>query len=112
MDLTLAVAVTAHLGLAGDYNAVHPHIRLSDGHVIAGAYLNSESRVSLYAGLRGQRGRWFIEGGAVTGYTGADVAPYLRAGYDAGRVTVFVAPAYEYAPASRVGAVVGLEWRF
>jgi hypothetical protein len=112
MDLTIAIAVTAHLGLAGDYNAVHPHIRLSQGHVIAGAYLNSESRISLYAGLRGQRGRWFIEGGAVTGYTGADVSPYLRAGYDAGRVTVFVAPAYEYAPAARIGAVIGLEYRF
>ena len=112
MDLTFAIAVSAHLGLAGDYNAVHPHVRLSQGHAIAGAYLNSETRLSLYAGLRAERGGWFIEGGAVTGYSGADVAPYLRAGRDFGRVTVFVAPAYEYEPQRRFGAVVGVEYRF
>jgi hypothetical protein len=112
MDLSAAIAVTAHLGLAGDYNAVHPHVRLSHGHVIAGAYLNSEERLSLYAGLRGERGPWFIEGGIVTGYTGVDVAPYARMGYDFERMTIFVAPAYEREPEPRVGAVVGLEWRF
>jgi hypothetical protein len=48
----------------------------------------------------------------VTGYTGADVSPYLRAGRDFGRVSIFVAPAYEYEPKGRLGAVIGLEYRF
>ena len=111
MDLTFALAVTAHLGLAGDYNAVHPHVRLSHGAAISGAYLNSEDRLSLYVGLRADLGPWFIEGGAVTGYLGGDVLPYVRAGRDFQRVTVFAAPAYEF-DTRRVGAVVGLEWRF
>ena len=112
MDLTFAIAVTAHLGLAGDYSHVHPHVRLSHGHVIAGAFLNSEDRISAYAGLRAEHGIWFIEGGAVTGYLSRDVLPYARAGYDFEHVTVFVAPAYEMQPTERLGAVVGLEWRF
>jgi hypothetical protein len=112
MELSFAIAVTAHLGLVGDYNAVHPHVRLSRDNFIAGAYRNSESRVSVYAGLRGEREGWFIEGGVVTGYTGADVAPYARVGYDFEHVTVFATPAYEYAPEPRVGMTLGLEWRF
>lgn len=111
MELSFAIAVTAHLGLAGDYNAIHPHVRLSHDNFIAGAYLNSESRVSVYAGLRGDRGPWFIEGGVVTGYTGADVAPYARIGYDFERVTLFAAPAYEYEPEGQFGLTLGLELR-
>ena len=112
MDLTFAIALTTHLGLAGDYNEIHPHVRLSYGNVVTGVYLNSEERVSLYAGLRLEHDRWFIEGGAVTGYLSRDVLPYARAGYDFEHVTVFVAPAYEMYPTERLGAVVGLEWRF
>lgn len=111
MDLSLAIAVTAHLGLEGDYNSVHPHVRLSHDHFIAGAYYNSERHVSAYAGLRGNRGPWFIEGGLVTGYSGGTVVPYSRFGYDFDRVTIFAAPAYE-TKADRSGAVIGLEWRF
>jgi hypothetical protein len=110
MDWTFAIAVTAHFGLSGDYNEVHPHVRVERGHVIAGAYLNSLERVSAYAGLRGDAGPWFIELGAVTGYE--NVLPFARAGYDWERVTLFVSPAYEVVPELKAGAVLGLEWRF
>lgn len=112
MDVTFAIAVSAHLGLAGGYGVLHPHVRLSHGQMVAGAYLNSEDRLSLYAALRAEDGPWWIEGGAVTGYLSHDVMPFVRAGRDFDGFSVFIAPAYEAQPTERLGAVVGLEWRF
>lgn len=113
MSLTFAIAVITHLGLSGDYNEVHPHVRFETGRVITGVYLNSEDRISAYLGLRAEnKGGWFIEGGAVTGYTYKDVIPYGRVGKDFENVTLFVAPAFEVAPEKRAGIVFGLEWRF
>ena len=108
MDIILAIAASAHLGLAGDYNEVHPSIQARfDNGVIAGAYYNSESAVSTYAGLRGEWGDWFLEGGAVTGYQYAKVLPYGRAGYQVtDGMSVFIAPAVE---ADAIGAVIGVE---
>ena len=49
------------------------------------------------------------EVGAVTGYSGADVLPMLRLGYEiTDNVLLFTAPAYAD---GRVGAVVGLEYK-
>jgi hypothetical protein len=111
MDLTFAIAVSAHLGLAGDYGVLHPHVRLEQGRVVAGAYLNSESRLSLYAALRAEDGPWWIEGGAVTGYLSAPVLPFVRAGRDFDGWSLFVAPGYEAHP-RRFGVVLGVELQF
>jgi len=40
--LTLALGVSAHLGLDNQYNAIHPHVRYRNEQFIAGAYYNSE----------------------------------------------------------------------
>ena len=112
MDLTFAIAVTAHLGLAGDYNEIHPHVRLEQGYVVAGAYLNSEDKISVYGGLRLEYNSFFAELGVATGYSYNKVVPYGRIGYDFEHVTVFVAPAYEYQPKETLGAVIGLEYSF
>jgi hypothetical protein len=89
--LAFSVALSAHFP-AGDWNSVHPHIRYGDDWAV-GVYYNSESTLSAYVSYTWEFDNWFIEGGAVTGYSGAPVLPYLRAGYDAGNVQYFVAPA-------------------
>ena len=115
MDIILAIAASAHLGLAGDYNEIHPSIQARfDNGIIAGAYYNSESAVSVYAGLRGEWGDWFAEGGAVAGYQYANVLPYGRAGYQiTDSLSVFIAPAFEaWGDDVTIGAVIGAEYSF
>ena len=115
MDIILAIAATAHLGLAGDYNEVHPSVQLRfDSGLIAGAYHNSEDALSVYAGARGEWGGLFVEGGGVWGYEYAEVIPYFRAGYEiTDSLSVFLAPAFEaIGDDLTVGAVVGVEYSF
>ena len=115
MDIILAIAATAHLGLAGEYNEVHPSAQLRfDSGVIAGAYLNSEDALSVYGGYRAEWGAVFIEGGGVWGYDYATVIPYFRAGYEiTDSLSVFVAPAFEaIGDDITLGAVVGIEYSF
>jgi hypothetical protein len=115
MNIILAIATTAHLGLAGDYNEVHPSAQLRfDSGLIAGAYLNSESAFSAYAGYRAEWGAFFIEGGGVSGYEYSDVIPYLRAGYEfTDNLSLFVAPALEsIGDDLTAGAVIGVEYSF
>ena len=100
-----ALALSLHLGLEGDYNGVHPHIRYNEQNYIAGVYYNSESNVSFYAGKRWEYNRFGIEAGAVTGYTDAPVIPYVRATYN----NLFIAPGIEV---DNVGLVVGYEFKW
>lgn len=96
--------------MPGEWNEVHPCIRYQRDSFIAGAFLNSESRVSAYAGFELKDGPIFAEIGVVTGYSGADVLPFLRAGIEIDDTKrLFVAPAYDK---GQVGAVVGVEFKF
>ncbi|WP_439150811.1 hypothetical protein [Sulfitobacter sp.] len=111
MSLTLAIAFSHHIGLAADYNEVHPSVRYTRDWFIAGAYLNSEGSVSPYVGARYDLGKAYIEAGIVGGYEYTAVAPYARAGYEiTDHVSVFIAPAYEVP--DRLGVVVGMEFAF
>jgi hypothetical protein len=92
--------------LQGDYNAIHPHIRLQEQSYITGLYYNSESNISFYAGKRWEYNDFGLEAGAVTGYTAGDVIPYGRATYK----NFFVAPALE--GDDTVGAVIGYEFKW
>ena len=108
-SFSLCLALSAHLSLPGDWNEVHPCLRYQDGAFIAGAFLNSENQVSAYAGVELQQGATWLELGAVTGYSGADVLPFIRAGVDLSEQTrLFVAPAYAN---GEVGAVLGVEFQ-
>lgn len=113
-----ALAVSSHFGLVGDYNTIHPALKCDrdDSGLIAGAYLNSENRLSVYGGwkMSGTDTPAWLEVGAVTGYTSGDVLPYARAGIDlAKRTSLFIAPAIEEKrDGYRIGAVIGLEIRF
>ena len=115
-----AVALSAHMGLEGDYNSVHPAIKCDreDSGFIAGAYLNSENRGSVYAGWKIASDKpktpLWAEVGLVTGYTSENVLPYVRVGADlTERTSLFLAPAIEVdGDGYRTGAVLGLEVRF
>lgn len=117
MEFLLGMALSAHMGLEGSYNAVHPHARLEfDNNVVAGAYYNSEENMSVYAGYRLEKDSLFAEAGAVTGYDAiSPVLPYARVGIDMNNgFSVFGAPAFEENLSGdiKTGAVVGVEYMF
>ena len=98
--IELFVAASLHLGLAGNYNNIHPHIKYTtDSNLIVGSYYNSERNPSLYLGKEWKG----FEIGAVTGYSAYPVVPFLR--YK--RKGFFVAPAYE--TRGNWGIVIGYE---
>lgn len=115
MEWALAVALSQHLTI-GDYNSVHPHIRVQDDKFIAGAYLNSKSRISPYMGMRFEFEDHGIELGAVGGYPGLNdinVIPYVRYTYDLNdNSRAFIAPAGEVDQFNNfyLGAVIGFEF--
>ena len=108
MNLSACVALSLHL-LPGDWNAVHPCLALEHKNWVAGAFLNSERRLSVSAGYEWQRGPWWAQAGAATGYSGAPVVPVLRGGYEAGAIRYFAAPAMTVK--QDVGLVLGVEFR-
>lgn len=116
MDIFWALALSSHLGLQGDYNNVHPHVRLEENSFITGAYYNSEERVSVYAGFRFEPiDNAGIELGFVNGYPAlGGVIPYARGTYDFNENTrVFVAPGGEVRHGeTTIGAVIGIEYIF
>lgn len=108
MDVFLGIALSMHLGFEQDYNSVHPHIRLQQDSLIAGAYYNSEEALSAYSGIKLSNGNWSQEFGIVTGYSNADVLPYLRTTYNfSDNSKIFVAPAFEN---NNTGIVLGIEF--
>jgi hypothetical protein len=107
VNLAACVAFSLHI-LPGDWNAVHPCIRLEHDGWIAGAYLNSEGRVSFSAGREWTSGPWWAEAGLATGYEGAPLVPVIRGGYDFGPARAFVAPAMTVK--QDVGLVLGVEF--
>ena len=114
MDIIWALGLSMHLGLGGEYNEVHPHVRIIEDGAIAGAYYNSVDRLSVYAGYRMEFGDAGVEFAAVTGYPAyGTVAPFVRGTYDFGdNVRAFVSPAVEsYGNNnSDIGVVIGVEF--
>ena len=85
--IALSLAVSMHLGLANDYNNIHPHARCTIDNTISGVYYNSEDKVSAYIGKKYNN----IELGLVTGYSGNDIVPMIRYTKNG----LFISPAYE-----------------
>lgn len=102
MEILTSLALSLHLGMEGDYNAIHPHIRIQETNYIAGLYYNSESNISPYVGYRIEYNDFGLELGAVGNYSDADVMPYVRATYK----QFFVAPGIEN---DNIGIVFGIE---
>lgn len=110
MNIALCLALSTHISLPGEWNEVHPCLRLRQDVFIAGVFLNSENTVSTYAGVELIYKKTFLELGVVTGYSDADVLPFIRAGIMLDEnLKLFVAPAYTE---DNVGAVLGVEYTF
>ena len=98
--LSLMLAISMHVGLEGNYNAVHPHARCQVDNIISGVYYNSEERVSAYVGVEYNG----FELGLVTGYTYNNILPMVRYKKD----KWFIAPAIE--KGGKKGLVIGIEF--
>jgi hypothetical protein len=110
VDILLGLALSYHVGFEAVYNSVHPHVRLQHDHFITGLYYNSENSMSAYAGINLDLDNFFVEGGAVTGYSEGNVIPFARLGYKLGDMSFFVAPGIEtYQGSSQIRPVIGLE---
>jgi len=112
-----ALALSAHVGIEGNYNQFHPHVRfIEDGGAIAGAYYNSMERVTFYGGYRLEpTDNLGLEFALATGYNEfGPVAPYMRTTYDLGDKTrFFAATAIEENTSTdtvTVGGVLGIEF--
>ena len=104
--IELALGISMHLALAQEYNAIHPHIRYIDTGYMAGAYYNSVEKISTYAGYRWEINDFGFEAAAVTGYSQADIIPFVRGTYK----DFYIAPALE--GDDTVGAVIGYEFKW
>ena len=109
-NIIFGLAMTAHLGLAGEYNEIHPHVRYDNNQVIAGAFLNSIDNVSLYVGRRFEHNNFGFELTATTGYLSL-IVPQVRGTYDVhDNIRLFAGNAIEKTNGNvRSGAVVGIE---
>ncbi len=105
MEILWSLGLTLHLGLAGDLNPIHPHVRINNNGVIAGAYYNSLDVVSTYAGYRYEYNQFGVETAAVTGYN-QPVVPYVRGTYDTDNMRIFIAPGLVD---DTIGVVIGVE---
>lgn len=114
MDILLSLAFSAHLGLNGEYNEIHPHVRFEDKQYIGGVYYNSEENLSLYVGRLYDFGKIDLEMGLVTGYSAiGDLAPMARITYSmSDRHSVYASPVVEkFNNDTSVGLVVGYEFK-
>ena len=108
MDFTVGIAISLHLFLNGEYNALHPYTQLEYKDYNVGVYYNSESTVSAYVSKDFDLGKGYeLEIGAVTGYSTGNVLPMVR--LKKGRY--FLAPAMEGWDGERkVGIVTGIQF--
>jgi hypothetical protein len=91
MDILFGIAISLHVASdGGEYNAIHPHIRVQEESYIAGYYLNSIDRNSLYVGKEFELSEDLsLDLGLVTGYRSDNkVVPFARLSYKEG----FMAP--------------------
>lgn len=109
-----SIVFTMHLGFYNSYNEVHPHVRVQKNQVVAGAFLNSESNISPYLGLRYDTNKTFIEGGIVHGYSYKETLPYARLGYKLGdNMNLVLTPGFEKKDNNiNPGVVIGIELLF
>ena len=108
--LSIALAISLHLGLEGDYNPKHPHARCDVNNTVAGIYYNSEENISGYVGYQFQMPHDIeLELGWVTGYNmdnKYNISPMFRIVKD----NWFITPAYETNPDEKWGITLGYEF--
>lgn len=112
MDILLSLALSQHLNFQNEYNQIHPNIRIQEQNFIAGAYYNSEERISPYLGVRYDFLEHGIELGIAGGYPAiGSILPYARYTYNIDdNVKIFVMPGGEVVNnETHYGLVVGVE---
>jgi hypothetical protein len=106
--LSIALAITMHIGLQGDYNQAHPHVRCDINNTVAGAFYNSEKNISAYVGYQFEMPSDItLEIGWASGYD------YKKGIVPFGRVSKgnwFITPAYETNPNEKWGITLGYEF--
>lgn len=107
MDILYGLALSLHLGFETDYNSIHPHLRLQEDNLIAGAYYNSEYDISFYGGYLIERGKWNYEIGVVSGYD-RGIYPFFRSTFDINdNIIGYITPGTE---GDTIGLVLGIEF--
>ena len=104
-NLIFSVAISAHLGMSGNFNSVHPTISYNQDPFVAGVFYNSESQPSMFVGQSYELKNLKVTAGIVTGYSGNSILPMLKINHN----SFFVAPGYANGD---VGVIAGYEWQF
>ena len=98
-EFKVSIDQTVHVGALGKYNDTHPMVEYeTDAGWVAGAYLNSENRLSLFGGKRfyTDNKKFSLDLGLVTGYKAGTVLPGLQVQYHINdMVKLFALPAME-----------------
>ena len=105
--VTVGIAFIDHLGLDGKYNEVNPNVEVEYNRFVAGAYHNSFSKPSVYAGYTVWQGWADLDLGVVTGYSGS-VMPYVKIEKHLNEnVSIIAAPVWGGGTDQSVGLMVG-----
>ena len=106
-NFLIGAALSLHVGLAEEYNEVHPNVKVECGNYVSGLYYNSINNFSAYAGFRFDLSENVsTEIGLVDGYDKADtIKPMIKLNYD----NYFIMPTYEES-SGRGGVVLGYEF--
>ena len=76
--LSLLLTLTLHVGMAGEFNGINPHVRCEVANSSFGTYYNSEKNISFYMSQNLKLPESEIEIGLVTGYRDANLMPLIR----------------------------------
>jgi len=95
MNILYGLALSAHVGFEGEYNAIHPHVRLEKDSYAVGSYINSEKNLSSYVSYSFEMDSYYLELGLVGGYTMSEVLPLFRAGFEKNNIDAFITPGFE-----------------
>ena len=103
--LAIGLALSLHIGMEHDYNEFHPYVTCEKEKVMAGMYLNSMDKVSVFGAYKLNLSEDLIlDVGLVTGYF-KEVVPMARLRYK----QIFVMPAVEK---EGTGLVLGVQFYF
>jgi len=103
--LAIGLALSMHVGLANDYNQIHPYATCETDKTITGVYYNSLEKLSLFGAIKYKlTDELLLDVGIVTGYV-YDVVPMARLRYK----NIFIMPAIEE---DTTGLVLGIQVDF
>ena len=106
--VTFGIAFIDHLGLDGKYNEVNPNVEVEYNRFVSGAYYNSFSEPSVYAGYTVWQGWADLDLGVVTGYNDS-VMPYVKFEKSLNEnVSIIAAPVWGGGSDQSFGLMVGL----